>query len=157
MNPEKFIDDSSFIQNQNPILYMSAVEICKRKINDQRNCKNGYQGKTYTSGKVLFDLIENIAVNEPPSKENVLQVQTVIRPKLAAYHDYRGFAGKVKSGSFSVGDAIEVFPSGTKTKIKSIEQYGVNQEQVSQGQNATLLLEDEVNVSMTALRIFYQE
>ena len=99
------------------------------------------------SGKVLFDLIENIAVNEPPSKENVLQVQTVIRPKLAAYHDYRGFAGKVKSGSFSVGDAIEVFPSGTKTKIKSIEQYGVNQEQVSQGQNATLLLEDEVNVS----------
>ena len=73
------------------------------------------------SGKALFDLIENIAVNEPPSKENVLQVQTVIRPKLAAYHDYRGFAGKVKSGSFSVGDAIEVFPSGTKTKIKSIE------------------------------------
>ena len=98
-------------------------------------------------GKALFDLIENVAVNEPPSKENVLQVQTVIRPKLAAYHDYRGFAGKVKSGSFSVGDAIEVFPSGTKTKIKSIEQYGVNQEQVSQGQNATLLLEDEVNVS----------
>ena len=50
------------------------------------------------SGKALFDLIENIAVNEPPFKENVLQVQTVIRPKLAAYHDYRGFAGKVKRG-----------------------------------------------------------
>ena len=24
LNPEKFIDDSSFIQNQNPILYMAA-------------------------------------------------------------------------------------------------------------------------------------
>ncbi|PSR09966.1 MAG: sulfate adenylyltransferase [Candidatus Arcticimaribacter sp.] len=99
------------------------------------------------TGKTLFDVIENISVNEPPSKENVLQVQTVIRPKLDAYHDYRGFAGKVKSGSFSVGDAIEIFPSGTKTKIKSIEQYGINQEQVNQGENATLLLEDEVNIS----------
>ena len=99
------------------------------------------------TGKTLFDVIENISVNEPPAKENVLQVQTVIRPKLDSYHDYRGFAGKVKSGSFSVGDAIEIFPSGTKTKIKSIEQYGINQEQVNQGENATLLLEDEVNIS----------
>lgn len=99
------------------------------------------------TGKTLFEVIENISVNEPPAKENVLQVQTVIRPKLDAYHDYRGFAGKVKSGSFSVGDAIEIFPSGTKTKIRSIEQYGINQEQVNQGENATLLLEDEVNIS----------
>ena len=99
------------------------------------------------SGKTLFDVIENISANEPVSKENVLQVQTVIRPKLDAYHDYRGFAGKVKSGSFSIGDTIEIFPSGTKTRIKSIERYGVTKEHVKQGENATLLLEDEVNVS----------
>ena len=99
------------------------------------------------SGKTLFDVIENISANEPVSKENVLQVQTVIRPKLDAYHDYRGFAGKVKSGSFSIGDTIEIFPSGTKTRIKSIERYGITKEYVKQGENATLLLEDEVNVS----------
>jgi len=102
---------------------------------------------TWYSGKTLFDVIENISANEPVSKENVLQVQTVIRPKLDAYHDYRGFAGKVKSGSFSIGDTIEIFPSGTKTRIKSIERYGVTKEHVKQGENATLLLEDEVNVS----------
>ena len=99
------------------------------------------------SGKTLFDVIENISANEPVSKENVLQVQTVIRPKLDAYHDYRGFAGKVKSGSFSIGDTIKIFPSGTKTRIKSIERYGITKEYVKQGENATLLLEDEVNVS----------
>tara|TARA_B100000767_G_scaffold225049_1_gene214279 strand:- start:389 stop:1630 length:1242 start_codon:yes stop_codon:yes gene_type:complete len=99
------------------------------------------------SGKTLFDVIENISANEAVSKENVLRVQTVIRPKLDAYHDYRGFAGKVKSGSFSIGDTIEIFPSGTKTRIKSIERYGVTKEHVKQGENATLLLEDEVNVS----------
>ncbi|MDB4014995.1 GTP-binding protein [Flavobacteriaceae bacterium] len=102
---------------------------------------------TWYSGKTLFDVIKNISANEPVSKENVLQVQTVIRPKLDAYHDYRGFAGKVKSGSFSIGDAIEIFPSGTKTRIKSIERYGITREQIKQGENATLLLEDEVNVS----------
>lgn len=102
--------------------------------------------KWYTGG-TLFDVIENISLEEPPYKENVLQVQTVIRPKLDEYHDYRGFAGKIKSGSFSVGDTVEVFPSGTKTKIKSIERYGEAKLKVDQGENATLLLEDEVNVS----------
>ena len=102
--------------------------------------------KWYTGG-TLFDAIENISLEEPPYKENVLQVQTVIRPKLDEYHDYRGFAGKIKSGSFSVGDTVEVFPSGTKTKIKSIERYGEAKLKVDQGENATLLLEDEVNVS----------
>ncbi|MDB4620587.1 GTP-binding protein [Flavobacteriaceae bacterium] len=99
------------------------------------------------SGGTLFDAIENISLEEPPYKENVLQVQTVIRPKLDEYHDYRGFAGKIKSGSFSLGDTVEVFPSGTKTKIKSIERYGEAKLKVNQGENATLLLEDEVNVS----------
>lgn len=102
---------------------------------------------SWYSGGTLFDVIENISLEEPPFEENVLQVQTVIRPKLDEFHDYRGFAGKVKSGSFSIGDAVEIFPSGTKTKIKSIERYGVTEEQVNQGENATLLLEDEVNIS----------
>ena len=99
------------------------------------------------TGKTLFDVIENISVDEPSFNENVFQVQTIIRPKLESFHDYRGFAGKVKSGSFSIGDSIEIFPSAMKTKIKSIERYGEPMDQAFQGENASLILEDELNVS----------
>ncbi|MEL0255296.1 MAG: EF-Tu/IF-2/RF-3 family GTPase, partial [Burkholderiaceae bacterium] len=63
------------------------------------------------------------------------------------FHDYRGFAGKVKSGVFSQGDEIEIFPSGQKTTVKSIEKYGTAKNKVVAGENATLLLDDEIDAS----------
>jgi sulfate adenylyltransferase subunit 1 len=88
-----------------------------------------------------------LTITEDVSGDGVLQVQYVIRPKTEKFHDYRGFAGKVKSGVFQKGDQIEVFPSGQKTTVKSIEKYGQNKDEVVEGENATLLLEDEIDAS----------
>ena len=95
----------------------------------------------------LLSLIENLNLDEAVHGEGLMQVQHVIRPKTEEYHDYRGFAGKIKSGRFNPGDEIEVFPSGQKSKIKSIEKYGVKQNTTAIGENATLLLEDEIDAS----------
>jgi sulfate adenylyltransferase subunit 1 len=95
----------------------------------------------------LLSLIENLNLDEAVLGEGLMQVQHVIRPKTEEYHDYRGFAGKIKSGRFNPGDEIEVFPSGQKSKIKSIEKYGVKQNTTAIGENATLLLEDEIDAS----------
>ena len=52
----------------------------------------------------------------------VFQIQYVIRPKTEAFHDYRGFAGNVRSGVFSVGDAISIHPSGSlKSGIRQLQ------------------------------------
>ena len=102
---------------------------------------------SWYNGTDLLNLIESLTITEDVSGDGVLQVQHVIRPKTEKFHDYRGFAGKVKSGVFQKGDQIEVFPSGQKTTVKSIEKYGQNKDEVVEGENATLLLEDEIDAS----------
>ena len=56
----------------------------------------------------LLSLIESLTLTEDNALDGFLQVQHVIRPKTEEFHDYRGFAGKVKSGVFSQGDEIEI-------------------------------------------------
>ncbi len=98
-------------------------------------------------GDDLLSLIETLTPTEDNHLDGLLQVQHVIRPKTADFHDYRGFSGKVKSGVFSQGDEIEIFPSGQKSTVKSIEKYGSAKSKVVAGENATLLLEDEIDTS----------
>src|SRR3984957_1823870 len=77
-----------------------------------------YQGST------LLYVLENIHV---ASDENLIDcrfpVQYVIRPQSDEYHDYRGYAGKVAGGIFKKGDKVMALPSGTVSKIKSIDTY----------------------------------
>ena len=98
-------------------------------------------------GPVLLDLIELL---EPEHKENndpIFQVQWVIRPQLEEHHDFRGFAGKVNSGQFRVGDEISIFPSGLTSKIKQIDRYGTAVDVLNEGENGTLILADEIDLS----------
>jgi sulfate adenylyltransferase subunit 1 len=101
-----------------------------------------YEGPTFLS------LLESIPVEEEFNKEEKsFQVQYVIRPKTEEFHDYRGFAGKVKSGSFSVGDSIKVHPSNRVSTIKRLEKFGEAVDRLDENENGTILLEDEVDVS----------
>ena len=98
-------------------------------------------------GPSLLQLLEDTNPQEKQSSKNAFEVQYVIRPKRHQQHDYRGFAGKVCSGSLSVGDPVWVLPSGTKTSIEKIERYETQVDTIQAPQNATLLLKDEVDSS----------
>jgi bifunctional enzyme CysN/CysC len=74
-------------------------------------------------------------------------VQWVIRPMSDEHHDYRGYAGQVASGVFRVGDEVVVLPSETETRIAAIERDDGPAEDVYPPLSATLLLEDQVDVS----------
>ena len=47
-------------------------------------------------------------------------VQYVIRPQLDASRDFRGYAGRIASGVFKVGDEIVALPSGMKSRVSEI-------------------------------------
>ena len=99
-------------------------------------------------GPSFLSLLESIPIEEEhQNEEQSFQVQYVIRPKTEEHHDYRGFAGKVKSGSFSVGDLIKVHPSNRISKVKRLEKYGESVDKLHENENGTILLEDEVDVS----------
>ncbi|MGB0306071.1 MAG: sulfate adenylyltransferase subunit 1, partial [Flavobacteriaceae bacterium] len=95
----------------------------------------------------LLEILEKLPTISSLQEDNVLQVQHVLRPKTEQHHDYRGFAGKVNSGCFQVGDKILVYPSGRSSQIKSIEKYGVPVGKTQEGESTTLLLEDEIDIS----------
>ncbi|MCB9202214.1 MAG: sulfate adenylyltransferase [Flavobacteriales bacterium] len=105
------------------------------------------ENMSWYKGSPLLEILESIDTQDNTYHDNVLQVQYVIRPRKAELHDYRGFAGKMRSGVLEVGDEIKVFPSGRVSKIKSIEKYGESINTLAQNENGTILLEDEVDIS----------
>ena len=104
-----------------------------------------YQGPT------LIDLLESVTASHAEHEENFrFPVQYVCRPQDSAnpeLHDYRGFMGRVESGTIAIGDAVTVLPSGRETRVKDIQVMGITQPAAFAEQSVTLLLDDEIDIS----------
>lgn len=112
------------------------------------NVVNPSERMPWYSGKSLLDHLETIEVNEAElSAQARMPVQWVIRPQTDELHDYRGYAGRVLSGSFKVGEKITVLPSGTHSEISRIETSLEDRNDVHSGMSVTLHLKDNVDIS----------
>ncbi|WP_075350183.1 sulfate adenylyltransferase subunit 1 [Algoriphagus marinus] len=85
------------------------------------------------------DLIESAVARFP--------IQYVTRPKTEAFHDFRGFSGKLYGNSLKVGDQVTVLPSGNETTIKSIHFFDQEYLEAAAGSSITITLADEVDLS----------
>ena len=74
-------------------------------------------------------------------------VQYVIRPQTDELHDYRGYAGKIISGVYRVGDKVTVLPAGIETTVSRIEHNRQDVQQAQAPQSIVLHLADDVDVS----------
>ncbi len=74
-------------------------------------------------------------------------VQYVIRPMSDEWHDYRGYAGTVASGTFKPGDEVVVLPSGFTSRIASIDTADGPIGEAFAPMSVTIRLEDEIDVS----------
>lgn len=99
-------------------------------------------------GKPLLQHLEEVELNEVTETEaGRFQVQFVIRPQTEELHDYRGYAGKIISGTYKKGDKVVVLPQGIETVISKIECGGVEVEEVFAPQPAVLQLADDIDIS----------
>lgn len=111
------------------------------------NIVNKSRNMPWYSGKSLLDHLETISVNEDNNSEKArMPVQWVIRPQTDELHDYRGYAGRVLSGSFRKNDKITVLPSGIKSEISKIEINMHEQDVASIGSSVTLHLKDNIDI-----------
>jgi sulfate adenylyltransferase subunit 1 len=74
-------------------------------------------------------------------------VQTVLRPQSEEHRDYRGYAGRVASGIYRVGDEVAVLPSGFTSKIRSINSGETEVEEAYAPMSIAITLEDDIDVS----------
>ncbi|MCH7514095.1 MAG: GTP-binding protein [Bacteroidetes bacterium] len=103
---------------------------------------NWYQGAT------LMYLLETIHIGSDHNHIDCrFPVQTVIRPQNNAYHDYRGYAGRIAGGIFKPGDEVLVLPSGFSSKIKSINNFEEELQEAYAPMSVTIQLEDELDIS----------
>lgn len=74
---------------------------------------------SWFKGKPLLEFLETIQISET-NKSNLsrFQVQYIIRPQTLGFHDYRGFAGRIVSGTYKKGQQVIVLPSGIETTIE---------------------------------------
>ena len=76
-----------------------------------------------------------------------MPVQTVIRPHSDAHHDFRGYAGRVASGTVTVGDQIIVAPHDTPAIVTGIQIGDTSLESASMGQSICINLDRDIDVS----------
>jgi sulfate adenylyltransferase subunit 1 len=74
-------------------------------------------------------------------------VQYVIRPQTDAFHDYRGYAGRIASGIIRKGDRVRILPSGLKSSVKSIDTLKESPDIAFAPQSVVLVLEDNIDIS----------
>ncbi|MEN6623368.1 MAG: sulfate adenylyltransferase subunit CysN, partial [Smithella sp.] len=95
-------------------------------------------------GNTLLHCLENIHVSADRNLVDFrFPIQHVIRPHL----DFRGFAGKIVSGTITPGEEIVVLPSGNTAAIKSITTYDGELSEAFAPQSVVLTLNTEVDIS----------
>ena len=99
-------------------------------------------------GPSLLQHLESVpAVADANPHEPRFQVQYVIRPQTEELPDYRGYAGRIQSGVYRVGDKVRVQPSGLETVLEAIE---VGRQEVASAeapQGVVLRLRDDIDIS----------
>lgn len=96
-------------------------------------------------------LLDHLEVLEPEDLQESsvarFPVQYVIRPKTEAFHDFRGFSGKLYGASLKVGDEVTLLPSMNTSSIKSIHFFDQELDEAAPGSSITVTLNSEVDLS----------
>jgi sulfate adenylyltransferase subunit 1 len=102
----------------------------------------------YTGPKML-DLLESIQVDDAAHKLPFrFPVQLVSRPPASAeFPDFRGYMGRVASGSIKIGDRVIVFPSGARSTVTGILTHDGRLNEAYARQSVTITLADDLDIS----------
>lgn len=100
------------------------------------------------NGSTLLYTLENVQIGSDYNHVDCrFPVQWVIRPNSNKHHDYRGYAGRVSGGVFKPGDEVMALPSGFTGKIKTVETYEGEQDEVYQPMAVSMTLENDLDIS----------
>lgn len=127
--------------NFDEIIYIPVSALVGDNIVSLSEATPWYQGNS------LLYILENIEIESTVDLPARFQVQWVIRPKEEAYHDYRGYAGVVLSGSYQVGDEVAILPAELTTKIVKIEKNQKSVTKVNAGDQVVFHFQEDIDVS----------
>ncbi|WP_339611661.1 GTP-binding protein, partial [uncultured Planktosalinus sp.] len=112
------------------------------------NVVNRSEQMPWFQGAPLLHTLETIHISSDTNKIDArFAVQTVLRPQREGYLDYRGYAGRIASGIYRVGDAVTVLPSGFNSVISSINAGEKEVTEAFAPMSVSMTLEDDIDIS----------
>ena len=112
------------------------------------NVVNRSENMPWYQDAPLLHTLETMHISSDINKVDArFPVQTVLRPQSESHRDYRGYAGKVASGVFRVGDEITVLPSGFTSRITALDTYDGTLKEAYAPMSISMTLEDEIDIS----------
>lgn len=94
-------------------------------------------------GLSFLEQLDALSIIPPEPEGFSFAVQNVIRP----HQDFRGYSGRVLSGSLIQGQRVKILPSGIISAVKSIHLADRRLPMATVGQSIMLQLEHEVDAS----------
>jgi bifunctional enzyme CysN/CysC len=102
----------------------------------------GTENMPWYQGPTLLEYIQEWDVQNSGENLPRLNVQMISRAE-----NFRGVAGTIVGGSFSVGDEVAILPSRKTAKIGQISTYDGDLQSAGDGQAVTLVLEPDVDAT----------
>ncbi|MBK6520926.1 MAG: GTP-binding protein [Bacteroidia bacterium] len=122
--------------------FIPASALAGDNVVERSSNMNWYKGET------LMQFLENVKIDVVNSDgASRFQVQYVIRPQTNHLHDYRGYAGKILSGTYKKGDKVLVLPSNIETTIAKLEKHQAEIEVANALDPVIIHLKDDVDIS----------
>lgn len=129
-------------------LYIKDVRYIPISALNGDNVVNRSENMKWFKGSPLLYELETLHISSDINKIDArFPVQTVLRPQRDEFRDYRGYAGRIASGVYRVGDEVIVLPSGFTSKIKSINTGETAVEEAFAPMSVAMTLADDIDVS----------
>jgi bifunctional enzyme CysN/CysC/sulfate adenylyltransferase subunit 1 len=125
-------------------LGISFVECIPMSALEGDNLVTRSENTPWYSGPTMLEHLETVPIHSAGETRALrLPVQSVIRPDAG----FRGFAGRIASGSVRPGDEVVALPSGQRTRVESLVSFDGELETAQSSESVTLKLADEIDLS----------
>ncbi|MBN8550103.1 MAG: adenylyl-sulfate kinase [Deltaproteobacteria bacterium] len=98
-------------------------------------------------GETILEYLEHVYIG---GDRNMVDFRFPVQCVIRGDGVYRGYAGRIASGSIQAGEEIMVLPSLRRSKVKKIEYFGSGPEGLQKAQSpqsVLLCLEDEIDIA----------
>ena len=129
-------------QNIHDLICIPASALEGDMIVDRGDNMPWYEGET------VLETLESLEVGDHVDEQEFrFPVQYVSRPQTKELPDFRGYMGRVVSGTVKKGDAVNILPAGHVSRVKEIVSFDGNLDEAFSPQSVAITLEDDIDIS----------